>query len=64
MPQHLLITDKPFAFCKVPKQFFSTHLHFNILQKGHRTQKGQNKVTVTGFDCIGLLLDNTHQWQI
>ena len=47
MPQHFLITDRPFAFCKVPKQFFSTPLHFNILQKGHRTQKGQNKVTVT-----------------
>lgn len=47
MPQHFLITDKPFAFCKVPKQFSSTHLPFYILQKGHRTQKGQNKVTVT-----------------
>ena len=59
MPQHLLITDKPFAFCKVSRQFSSTHLHSWIERgtdrtqdtertqdTGHRTQKGHNKVSL------------------
>ena len=38
MPQHLLITNKPFAFCKVSRQFSSTNLHSWIERGTDRTQ--------------------------